>query len=153
MAYVKNIAARGGTDINDSVLKAVDMLVTDREAKRLPEKSIDMIILLTDGDPTSGEIRVPVIQENVRNAIGGNMSLYGLGFGNDVDYAFLDVMSRENKGPSTPPTYFGQFYHGIEYEVSDLRPGEVPEKPDATMFVKGQQLNVTRADELALAKI
>lgn len=26
------------------------------------------------------------------------MSLYGLGFGNDVDYTFLDVMSRENKG-------------------------------------------------------
>lgn len=38
----------------------------------------------------------------------------------------------------------GQFYHGIEFEVSDLRPGEVPEKPDATMFVKGQELNVTR---------
>lgn len=38
----------------------------------------------------------------------------------------------------------GQFYHGIEYEVSDLRPGEVPEKPDATMYVKGRQLNVTR---------
>lgn len=38
----------------------------------------------------------------------------------------------------------GQFYHGIEYEVSELRPGEVPEKPDATMYVKGQELNVTR---------
>lgn len=38
----------------------------------------------------------------------------------------------------------GQFYRGLEYEVSDLRPGEVPDKPDATMFVKGQQLNVTR---------
>lgn len=38
----------------------------------------------------------------------------------------------------------GQFYKGIEYEVSDLRPGEVLEKPDATMFVKGQELNVTR---------
>lgn len=38
----------------------------------------------------------------------------------------------------------GQFYHGIEYEVSDLRPGEVTEKPDATMYVKGQELNVTR---------
>lgn len=45
-----------------------------------------------------GETRIPLIQENVRNAIGGNMSLYGLGFGNDVDYGFLDVMSRENKG-------------------------------------------------------
>ncbi|KAF3855919.1 hypothetical protein F7725_016642 [Dissostichus mawsoni] len=38
----------------------------------------------------------------------------------------------------------GQFYHGIEYEVSELRPGEVPEKPDATMYVKGRELNVTR---------
>uniref|UniRef100_H2S045 Inter-alpha-trypsin inhibitor heavy chain H3 n=1 Tax=Takifugu rubripes TaxID=31033 RepID=H2S045_TAKRU len=98
MAYVKKIAENGFTDINAAVLKAVDMLVTDRKAKRLPEKSMDMIILLTDGDPTSGETRVPVIQQNVRNAIGGNMSLYGLGFGNDVDYGFLDVMSRENKG-------------------------------------------------------
>ncbi|XP_056885569.1 inter-alpha-trypsin inhibitor heavy chain H3-like isoform X2 [Takifugu flavidus] len=100
MTYVVNIviAYRESTDINAAVLKAVDMLVTDRKAKRLPEKSIDMIILLTDGAPTSGETRIPLIQENVRNAIGGNMSLYGLGFGNDVDYAFLDVMSRENKG-------------------------------------------------------
>ena len=38
----------------------------------------------------------------------------------------------------------GQFYHGIEFEVGDQRPGEVPEKPDATMYVKGHQLNVTR---------
>ncbi|XP_039468676.1 inter-alpha-trypsin inhibitor heavy chain H3-like [Oreochromis aureus] len=38
----------------------------------------------------------------------------------------------------------GQFYHGINYEVADLHPGKVPEKPDATMYVKGQELNVTR---------
>lgn len=38
----------------------------------------------------------------------------------------------------------GQFYHGVKFEVTDLRPGEVPEKPDATMFVKGHELNVTR---------
>lgn len=42
------------------------------------------------------------------------------------------------------PDPSGQFYHGIAYEVTDLRPGEAPEKPDATMFVKGQALNVTR---------
>lgn len=39
----------------------------------------------------------------------------------------------------------GQFYHGVEFEVGDLRPGEVSEKPDATMYVKGHQLNVTRS--------
>lgn len=38
------------------------------------------------------------IQKNVQSAIGGNMSLFCLGFGNDVDYSFLDVMSRQNKG-------------------------------------------------------
>ena len=42
------------------------------------------------------------------------------------------------------PDPSGQFYHGIQYEVSDLHQGEAPEKPDATMFVKGQTLNVTR---------
>lgn len=39
-----------------------------------------------------------MIQENVKKAIDGNISLFSLGFGNDVDYPFLDVMSRENKG-------------------------------------------------------
>ena len=38
------------------------------------------------------------VEENVRSAIGGNMSLFCLGFGNDVDYSFLDVMSKQNKG-------------------------------------------------------
>lgn len=44
----------------------------------------------------------------------------------------------------------GQFYHGVEYEVSELRPGEVPEKPDATMYVKGHELNVTRYTPLII---
>uniref|UniRef100_A0A3B4VGP2 Inter-alpha-trypsin inhibitor heavy chain H3 n=1 Tax=Seriola dumerili TaxID=41447 RepID=A0A3B4VGP2_SERDU len=38
----------------------------------------------------------------------------------------------------------GQFYHGVEFEVTDPRPGEVQEKLDATMYVKGQKINVTR---------
>ncbi|XP_027132828.1 inter-alpha-trypsin inhibitor heavy chain H3-like, partial [Larimichthys crocea] len=86
------------TDINGAVLRAVDMLVNDRQEKKLPERSIDMVILLTDGMPNSGVSSLPQIQENVRSAIGGNMSLFCLGFGNDVDYSFLDVMSKQNKG-------------------------------------------------------
>lgn len=45
-----------------------------------------------------GESNTGKIQENMRTAIGGKMSLYCLGFGNDVDYSFLDVMSKQNKG-------------------------------------------------------
>lgn len=39
-----------------------------------------------------------MIQENVRNATGGNMSLFCLGFGYDVHYGFLDVLANQNDG-------------------------------------------------------
>lgn len=45
-----------------------------------------------------GESNPPIIQRNVQTAIGGNMSLFCLGFGNHVQYSFLDVMARQNKG-------------------------------------------------------
>ncbi|KAJ3581166.1 hypothetical protein NHX12_016967 [Muraenolepis orangiensis] len=96
--YVKTITYRGVTNINDAVMKAVDMLITGRRDKKLPERSLDMIILLTDGMPNSGESYIPKIQQNVREAIGGNMSLFCLGFGDDVDYSFLDVMAKQNNG-------------------------------------------------------
>ncbi|XP_039859054.1 inter-alpha-trypsin inhibitor heavy chain H3-like [Simochromis diagramma] len=98
MDYIRRMRSRGATNINDAVLTAVNMLVKDRQMERLPERSADMIILLTDGMPSAGEGNTGKIQENMRTAIGGNMSLYCLGFGNDVDYSFLDVMSRQNKG-------------------------------------------------------
>ncbi|CAB1442358.1 unnamed protein product [Pleuronectes platessa] len=97
-SYVRRIQDNGGTNINDAVLRGVKMLVEDREEKRLPERSSDMIILMTDGMPNSGETNLQRIQENMHLAIGGNMSLFCLGFGDDVDYSFLDVMGKQNKG-------------------------------------------------------
>ncbi|KAJ0068840.1 hypothetical protein NL108_012082, partial [Boleophthalmus pectinirostris] len=91
-------AVGGRTNINDAVLKAVEMLHTARKNEKLPQRSADAIMLLTDGMPNSGESNPAMIQKNVQNAISGNMSLYCLGFGNDVEYSFLDVMSQENKG-------------------------------------------------------
>uniref|UniRef100_A0A8B9K886 Inter-alpha-trypsin inhibitor heavy chain H3 n=1 Tax=Astyanax mexicanus TaxID=7994 RepID=A0A8B9K886_ASTMX len=96
--FVETIKARHMTDINEGVLQAVDMLTTAKKNSSLPDNSASMIILLTDGEPTSGEQNVSMIQENVRNAIGGNMSLFCLGFGYDLDYAFLDVLAKQNEG-------------------------------------------------------
>ncbi|CAL8336642.1 unnamed protein product [Merluccius merluccius] len=98
MQYVKKIHDDGSTNINDAVLRAVDMLRTHRRGAALTRTRIDMIILLTDGMPNAGESRLPRIQQNVLNAIGGNMSLFCLGFGDNVDYSFLDVMAKQNKG-------------------------------------------------------
>ncbi|XP_074541323.1 inter-alpha-trypsin inhibitor heavy chain H3-like isoform X2 [Halichoeres trimaculatus] len=96
--YIRKLRDNGSTNINDAVLRAVNMLMAGRRNKDVPERSADMIILLTDGMPNSGESNLKKIQQNVRSAIAGKMSLFSLGFGNDVDYSFLDVMSKQNKG-------------------------------------------------------
>ncbi|XP_070814508.1 inter-alpha-trypsin inhibitor heavy chain H3-like [Chaetodon trifascialis] len=98
IVYIRKLTDRGATNINDAVLRAVSMLVNERESHNLPERSADMIILLTDGMPNHGESNLSNIQKNVQSAIGGKMSMFCLGFGNDVDYSFLDVMCRQNKG-------------------------------------------------------
>lgn len=43
------------TNINGAVLRGVNMLKKERERGNLPERSSDMIILLTDGMPNTGE--------------------------------------------------------------------------------------------------
>uniref|UniRef100_A0A8C7TQ67 Inter-alpha-trypsin inhibitor heavy chain H3 n=1 Tax=Oncorhynchus mykiss TaxID=8022 RepID=A0A8C7TQ67_ONCMY len=96
--FIQGITVSGTTNINDAVMKAVDMIMKGKRDKKVPERSVSMVILMTDGMPNSGESSVPQIQENVLLAMGGNMTLFCLGFGDDVDYSFLDVMSRQNKG-------------------------------------------------------
>ncbi|XP_039932192.1 inter-alpha-trypsin inhibitor heavy chain H4 [Hirundo rustica] len=94
-ALVQTLTARGGTDINGALLTAVGVL---EKAEQLPERSVSMIILLTDGQPTSGERSVEVIQENVQKAINGKYALFCLGFGFDVSYKFLEKMALSNGG-------------------------------------------------------
>ncbi|XP_077430257.1 inter-alpha-trypsin inhibitor heavy chain H3-like [Vanacampus margaritifer] len=96
--FVKQLRARGGTDINAALLRGVKLLLEDRAEKRIPERSIDMILLLTDGMPGPGETNPKKIQDNMVSANGGNTTLFSLGFGNDVDYNFLNVLSQRNKG-------------------------------------------------------
>ncbi|KAM9276990.1 inter-alpha-trypsin inhibitor heavy chain H4-like [Morus bassanus] len=93
--FVQTFSASGGTDINRALLNAVSVL---DKAERLPEQSVSMIILLTDGQPTSGEINAEIIQENIQKAINGKYALFCLGFGFDVSYKFLEKMALSNGG-------------------------------------------------------
>ncbi|TRY58830.1 hypothetical protein DNTS_022336 [Danionella cerebrum] len=74
-SFVKGIVDRGSTNINDAVLAGVDLI--NRNPR---EGTTSILILLTDGDPTSA------------------FPLYCLGFGYDVDFDFLTKMSLENGG-------------------------------------------------------
>ncbi|XP_043107561.1 inter-alpha-trypsin inhibitor heavy chain H3-like [Puntigrus tetrazona] len=92
-SFVKEIRDRGATDINAAVLAGVDMI-----SRHPREGTASILILLTDGDPTSGETNKEKIMANVKEAIGTKFPLYCLGFGYDVNFDFLTTMSLENSG-------------------------------------------------------
>ncbi|XP_067243913.1 inter-alpha-trypsin inhibitor heavy chain H3-like isoform X1 [Chanodichthys erythropterus] len=92
-SFVKEIRDGGYTNINAAVLAGVDMI--NRHPR---EGTASILILLTDGDPTSGETNIERIMANVKKAIGLKFPLYCLGFGHDVNFDFLTKMSLENGG-------------------------------------------------------
>ncbi|XP_074139624.1 inter-alpha-trypsin inhibitor heavy chain H4-like isoform X2 [Sminthopsis crassicaudata] len=118
--FASHILAMDATNINDAVLMAVNMLDESNRKERLPAGSVSMVILLTDGDPTEGETDPQKIQENVKAAIGDRYYLYCLGFGFDVNYAFLEKLALENGGvarriyeDSDADLQLQDFYHEV----------------------------------------
>ncbi|XP_043978381.1 inter-alpha-trypsin inhibitor heavy chain H3-like [Gambusia affinis] len=91
--FVQNIQDRGSTNINAAVLEGARIL---NDHPR--EGSASILILLTDGDPTSGVTNLDTIQSNVKQAIAEKFPLYCLGFGFDVNFEFLEKMSLQNNG-------------------------------------------------------
>ncbi|XP_053570493.1 inter-alpha-trypsin inhibitor heavy chain H3 [Bombina bombina] len=96
--FVNSIFARGMTNINDPLMKAIELLNNAHELKEVPERSTSLIILLTDGQANAGESYPPRIQQNVKKAGQGKYTLYSLGFGTGVDYNFLEKLALENSG-------------------------------------------------------
>uniref|UniRef100_A0A8C0H140 Inter-alpha-trypsin inhibitor heavy chain H3 n=1 Tax=Chelonoidis abingdonii TaxID=106734 RepID=A0A8C0H140_CHEAB len=118
--FVKSIKATGSTNINDALIRSVEVMNEPHKEKVLPERSSSTIIMLTNGNPTSGELNQGKIQENVKNAIQGRYSLYKLAFGYDMDYNFLEKMALENNGltrciyeDSDSALQLQSFYHEV----------------------------------------
>ncbi|XP_070759209.1 inter-alpha-trypsin inhibitor heavy chain H3-like [Enoplosus armatus] len=91
--FAREIKDSGATNINGAVLEGARMLNAHPR-----EGSASILILLTDGDPTTGVTNLEVIQSNVRGAIADKFPLYCLGFGFDVNFEFLEKMSLQNNG-------------------------------------------------------
>nr|XP_046235574.1 inter-alpha-trypsin inhibitor heavy chain H2 [Scatophagus argus] len=96
--YIQNIKPNGGTNINEALMRAVQMLVRASNQGLIDPRSVSMIILVSDGDPTVGEIKLSTIQKNVKRVMREEFSLFSLGIGFDVDYDFLERISTENRG-------------------------------------------------------
>ncbi|KAG8128267.1 hypothetical protein E2320_015129 [Naja naja] len=96
--FIQQINAWGGTNYNDGLLTGIEMLNKAYESKSVPERSASLVIMLSDGEANVGVSNPRQIQENAKNATKGKYPIYNLGFGYDVDYAFLERISTENNG-------------------------------------------------------
>ncbi|MCJ8744186.1 hypothetical protein PDJAM_G00115580 [Pangasius djambal] len=164
--FVKKINDRGATDINAAVLKGVDMI------KRYPrEGSASILILLTDGDPTTGtnwfptgETNTERIQTNIKKAIGGKFPLYCLGFGFDVNFDFLEKMALENDGVARRiyedsdadlqlQTSFRQYYNGSEIVVAGQITDNSLETFQTEVIAISKNTNITYQDSASTKDI
>jgi Ca-activated chloride channel family protein len=90
--YVDALHDRGCTDINKALLQALQQLPISNNP--------NIIIFLTDGEPTSGECDISKIIKNTKHANATNVRLFSFGVGYDVNTTLLDKISLDNKGTS-----------------------------------------------------
>lgn len=153
MEWVNRLQATGGTDINLALLSALNMVEPGRPT---------MLLFLTDGLPTEGEIETGSILENVADASAENVRLFSFGVGDDVDAILLDTLSGEHHGRTTyvrPGQDLNEavstFYAGIaapvlsnlEIDVSGVDVSELYPSPLPDLFAGAQLVALGRYDE------
>ncbi|KAL7882869.1 hypothetical protein SRHO_G00005270 [Serrasalmus rhombeus] len=114
--FIYMISPTGGTDINNAIQTGSsllrDYLSTSAESNH---NSVSLIIFLTDGRPTVGELQTPSILGNTKTAVQEKFCIFTIGMGNDVDYRLLERMALENCGTMR----------------------RIPEEADASAMLKG----------------
>ena len=90
--FVSQFDAVGGTNINEALLRALDLLKAEGGEKP------SYIVFLTDGLPTVGVTDESSIIENVTNANRAGARLFTFGVGYDVNTHLLDKLSESNHG-------------------------------------------------------
>uniref|UniRef100_A0A8C9DIF8 Inter-alpha-trypsin inhibitor heavy chain 5 n=1 Tax=Prolemur simus TaxID=1328070 RepID=A0A8C9DIF8_PROSS len=96
--YIHHMSPTGGTDINGALQRAIALLNNYMAQDDIEDRSVSLIIFLTDGKPTVGETHTLTILNNTREAARGRICIFTIGIGNDVDFRLLERLSLENCG-------------------------------------------------------
>ncbi len=108
LAFIENIEGRGGTNINEALLTALDE-EPDPNRPRI-------IVFLTDGCPTVGVRNAARILENVKQANANQSRIFVFGVGSDLNVRLLDKMAADNGGSRN----YVELDEDIEIAVSSL---------------------------------
>lgn len=89
--WVKDIEARGGTNIDEALQNALSMVEPG-------SKRPCMVVFLTDGMPTVGEQNTDKILKNIAAKNISNTRIFSFGVGYDINTHLLDKIAQANKG-------------------------------------------------------
>ena len=94
------VKARGGTNINDALLKAITALEETHKTGDpiILKDNAPMIVFLKDGVPSAGETNTEKIRSNVKRANEIDIAVFVLGFGDAVNIDFLRALVVVNSG-------------------------------------------------------
>ena len=91
LKWVKDIEARGGTNIDEALQNALGIVDTE-------SKCPCMVVFLTDGMPTVGEQNPERILKNIAGKNTANTRIFPFGVGYDINTHLLDKIAEANKG-------------------------------------------------------
>lgn len=147
LTYIKDMNARGGTNIHEALTKALNM--APKNSKRP-----FLVCFMTDGEPTVGEIDPQKIVKDVTKANQTNARIFVLGVGHDLNTKLLDRMADKNNGARTYITEgenievkVSSFYNKIAFPAlsnvkltygKNIRVNHVYPKNLPDLFVGGQ---------------
>lgn len=97
LTYSLGLNTIGGTNINDAMVAAVELVKQVKQSEELPSNTQPMIIFLTDGEATSGITDSAAIRQNINVANKDlNVPIYGLAFGSGADFSLIKTISLDN---------------------------------------------------------
>ncbi|XP_029471541.1 inter-alpha-trypsin inhibitor heavy chain H5 [Rhinatrema bivittatum] len=96
--FIYHMSPTGGTNINGGLQISAKLLNDYITENGRHERSVSLIIFLTDGRPTVGVTNSLSIVSNTKDALREKICLFTIGIGNDVDYQLLEKLSLENCG-------------------------------------------------------
>merc|ERR1711976_985555 len=97
--FVLDLEDGGSTNINAALLKAIEIAKEVKKLEEIDSKTEQLIIFLTDGEPTVGVTSSTSIKKNVREANANvQIPIYGLALGDGADFDLVKGLSDENNG-------------------------------------------------------
>merc|ERR1712088_64885 len=84
---------------NDALIEALNIAKQVKENEEIDTKTQQMIVFLTDGQPSAGETYGPKIKENVKKANEKTkIPIFGLALGDGADFDLIKDISDESNG-------------------------------------------------------